>query len=57
MTWSQYFDGARWKNKLAQKYGVRGIPATFLLDGDGKIIGRDLRGDKLDEALATAVHP
>lgn len=54
MTWSQYFDGARWKNKLAQKYGVMGIPATFLLDGDGKIIGRDLRGEKLDEALATA---
>ena len=54
MTWSQYFDGARWKNKLAQKYGVQGIPATFLLDGDGKIIGRDLRGEKLDEALATA---
>ncbi len=53
MTWSQYFDGARWKNKLAQKYGVQGIPATFLLDGDGKIIGRDLRGEKLDEALAT----
>ena len=56
MTWSQYFDGARWKNKLAQKYGVQGIPATFLLDGDGKIIGRDLRGEKLDEALATALH-
>jgi peroxiredoxin len=54
MTWSQYFDGARWKNKLAQKYGVQGIPATFLLDGDGKIIGRDLRGEKLDEALAAA---
>jgi peroxiredoxin len=57
MTWPQYFDGSRWKNKLAQKYGVQGIPATFLLDGDGKIIGRDLRGEKLDEALATALHP
>jgi peroxiredoxin len=57
MTWAQYFDGAGWKNKLAQKYGVLSIPATFLLDGDGKIIGRDLRGEKLDEALATAVHP
>jgi peroxiredoxin len=57
MTWPQYFDGSRWKNKLAQKYGVQGIPATFLLDGDGKIIGRDLRAEKLDEALATALHP
>ena len=57
MTWSQYFDGAGCKNKLAQKYGVQSIPATVLLDGDGKIIGRDLRGEKLDEALATAVRP
>lgn len=56
MNWSQYFDGSRWKNKLAQKYGVQAIPATFLLDGEGKIIARDLRGEKLDEALATALH-
>jgi len=55
MTWVQYYDGSRWKNKLAQKYGVQAIPATFLLDGEGKIIGRDLRGEKLDEALATAL--
>ena len=56
MTWVQYYDGSRWKNKLAQKYGVQAIPATFLLDGEGKIIGRDLRGEKLDEALATALN-
>jgi peroxiredoxin len=56
MTWPQYFDGARWENKLAQKYGIEGIPATFLLDGDGKIIGRDLRGDQLERAVTAALH-
>ena len=55
MTWSQYFDGKRWDNKLAQKYGIMSIPATFLLEGEGKIIGQDLRGEKLDEALASAL--
>ncbi len=57
ITWQQYFDGSRWENKLAQKYGVEGIPATFLIDGEGKIIGRNLRGEQLEQALTTALHP
>jgi peroxiredoxin len=55
MTWQQYFDGKVWENKLAQQYGVVGIPATYLLDGNGVIIGKDLRGDELDKAVALAV--
>jgi peroxiredoxin len=55
MTWQQYFDGKVWENKLAQKYGVVGIPATYLLDGNGVIIGKDLRGDELDKAVALAL--
>ena len=55
MTWPQYFDGQGWGNKLAAKYGIESIPATFLLDGNGKIIGRDLRGDELTAAVAKAL--
>jgi thiol-disulfide isomerase/thioredoxin len=55
MTWQQYFDGQGWQNKLAVKYGIESIPATFLLDGNGKIIGRDLRGDELTQAVAKAL--
>jgi thiol-disulfide isomerase/thioredoxin len=55
MTWPQYFDGKGWGNKLAGKYGIQGIPATFLLDGQGKIIGRDLRGEELEAAVTKAV--
>ena len=55
MTWPQYFDGQRWDNKLAVKYGIESIPATYLLDGSGKIIGEDLRGDALAEAVAGAL--
>jgi thiol-disulfide isomerase/thioredoxin len=55
MTWQQFFDGKGWGNKLAGKYGVQSIPATYLLDGDGKIIGKDLRGDELEAAIAKAV--
>jgi peroxiredoxin len=53
--WAQYFDGKGWQNKLAAKYGIQSIPATFLLDGEGKIIGQDLRGEALEQALARAL--
>ncbi len=55
MTWPQFFDGQGWENKLAMKYGIESIPATFLLDGSGKIIGEDLRGAELTAAVAKAV--
>jgi peroxiredoxin len=53
--WQQVFDGQGWQNKLAQKYGIMSIPATFLIDGQGNIIGRDLRGPALEEAVSKAV--
>lgn len=53
--WPQYFDGKGWENKLAMQYGIKSIPATFLLDGDGKIIAKDLRGEELEQAVAKAL--
>jgi thiol-disulfide isomerase/thioredoxin len=40
---------------IADKYGVHGIPATFLLDREGKVVAKDLHGqalaDKIEELL------
>jgi thiol-disulfide isomerase/thioredoxin len=55
MTWAQYFDSQGWKNKLAAKYGVQSIPFTVLVGKDGKIIGSNLRGEKLETAVAAAI--
>jgi len=57
MPWPQFFDGQFWNNKLSTKYGVRSIPAAYLLDGEGKIIGKgdDIRGENLDGAVAKAL--
>jgi peroxiredoxin len=55
MPWQQYFDGEGWGNKLAVKYGIHSIPATYLLDGEGKIIGKNLRGEELEAAVAKAL--
>ena len=56
MTWAQYFDGLGWGNKLAVKYGIESIPATFLLDGNGIIIGEDVRGEALEAAVTKALQ-
>jgi thiol-disulfide isomerase/thioredoxin len=56
MTWRQVADGKGWKAEIAQKYAINSIPATFLVDGTtGKIIGANLRGNALEEALEKAL--
>jgi peroxiredoxin len=55
VTWQQYFDGEGWSNKLSTKYGVTSIPATYLLDGEGKILGKDLRAEELEKAVTKAL--
>jgi thiol-disulfide isomerase/thioredoxin len=55
MTWPQFFDGQGWSNELAVKYGVESIPFTVLIGPDGKIIGTDLRGEALGEAVGKAL--
>ena len=55
MPWAQYSDGQGWDNKLAKQYGVRSIPMTYLLDGHGVIIGKELRGENLADAVAKAL--
>jgi thiol-disulfide isomerase/thioredoxin len=55
MTWPQFFDGKGWSNELAVKYGVEAIPFTVLVGADGKIIGTNLRGEALGEAVGNAL--
>ena len=53
--WPQFYDGQRFKNKLAAKYGIDGIPMNYLIGKDGKIVDSNLRGDDLDAAVAKAL--
>ena len=55
MAWPQFFDGQGWQNKLAVKYGIQSIPATYLLDGNGVIIASDVRGEALEQAVSKAL--
>ncbi len=40
-----------WRNAAAKEYEVRGIPANFLIDGEGTIIAINLRGANLESKL------
>ncbi|MGI4871184.1 MAG: redoxin family protein [Janthinobacterium lividum] len=45
-------DLQKWNNAAAVAYGVQSIPASFLLDPQGKIVGKNLRGPALEAKLA-----
>jgi len=51
LAWTQVSDLKFWNSRVAGMYAVRGIPQNFLLDPDGKIIAKNLRGDDLEAKL------
>lgn len=51
LTWHQVSELKYWQSEIVQKYGVSSIPCTFLLDKEGKIIAKNLRGQDLANKL------
>ena len=51
LTWTHVSDLQFWNNAVAQLYHVKGIPQNFLVDPNGKIIGKNLRGPELEAKL------
>jgi len=51
LTWTEVSDLKFWNNDVAVLYGIKSIPANFLIDPNGKIIARDLRGEDLENKL------
>ena len=52
LTWTQVSDLQFWQNAVAVQYGVGSIPQNFLIDPQGKIIAKGLRGDELEKKLS-----
>ena len=51
LTWQHVSDLKGWGNEAAKAYGIRAIPANVLLDKDGKILAKNLRGEELTKKL------
>ena len=53
ITWPQIFSDDT--NKIIEKYGINAYPTTFLIDTEGIIIAKDLRGKELEEKILSLI--
>ena len=51
LTWTQVSDLQSWNNAAARLYNISSIPQNLLVDPEGKIIAKNLRGPALREKL------
>jgi len=56
LDWVNVSDLGGWNSAGAAKYGVRSIPANVLIDGNGVIIAKNLKGANLHAALQKMVE-
>jgi len=53
MDWHHVSNLKFWQDPIARQYNVRSIPATFLLDENGNIIDKNLRGPALGQKIGS----
>ncbi len=51
-TWRHISDLSAWKSPLAARYNVTALPSNFLLDPEGRVVAKDVRGKQLADVLA-----
>jgi len=51
LPWLNLRDMKGWNKDVADLFDVKGVPTNYLVDPDGKIIARDLRGEALEQKL------
>lgn len=56
LTWTHVSDLKFWQSEAARAYGVKGIPFALLIDAEGKVIGKNLRGAALHKKLEEVLN-
>jgi peroxiredoxin len=51
LQWTHVSDLKFWDNEVAKLYDVKSIPQNFLIDKEGKIVARNIRGEELQTTL------
>lgn len=57
MSWAQYFDGEGWKNKFGAEFGIRGIPAMWLVDKKGNLRDLEARNELAAKVEKLLIEP
>lgn len=52
LTWTHVSDLKYWENAVVKQYGIRSVPSNLLIDPQGKIVAKNLRGEALEKKLA-----
>jgi thiol-disulfide isomerase/thioredoxin len=56
LVWTSHVcDFMAWNSPVVQKFMINGIPANYLLDGNGIILAKNLRGDALEQVLKSLI--
>ena len=56
LNWTHVSDLLGWSNAVAQQFQIFSIPQNFLIDPQGKVVGKNLRGAALDRKLAKVLR-
>ncbi len=56
LAWTQVSDLKFWSNSVAQQFGIQSIPQNFLIDPQGNLIGKNLRGAALEYKLSQVIR-
>lgn len=56
LAWTQVSDLKGWESEAAALYGIKAIPMNYLLDKEGKIIAKSLRGEELIRKLGEILN-
>jgi peroxiredoxin len=55
LPWTQVSDVKGFQTEVAVRFGITAIPQNFLIDPNGKIIAKDLRGEDVNEKIAAYI--
>ncbi len=56
MTWPQIIQEKRWEDDIPTLYNVGGIPQKYIIDPEGNIVAKNLRGEKLVAKIDTLIN-
>jgi peroxiredoxin len=51
LSWTHISDLGMWNSSVVKLYNITGIPFSVLLDKEGKIVAKGLRGEELENAI------